>query len=141
MDLVDARETLDSRIAALEKKLTTLKALREAIADDDVAGEVSDLFSSNGAPPVPKKRQKAGPQPKNLPKALLFFRKNGNAQATVAQISKATKLSKNSVRHMLYHSQKDVFERESHIGAGRESLFRLKPEHLNAKRLSNQNSH
>ncbi len=117
-----ATAKLDTLISELESRLQKLKALRDVIDDDEIAGELAQIFSQNGVKPRKRVHRKAG----NIDKLIEFFRNRENKMATVAEIVQATGMSKHSLRQLLYRSHVGEFTRKSPSGRNRESRFRLK---------------
>lgn len=120
----NAKQKIDTQIESLERKLQRLKALRDALEDEDIADEVGELFESSTKNGIPKSLKRS-PKSLNLRKIVRFFEKRNNTQATIKEICKATSLSFSSVKQMLYRSHCEYFDRESQVGGGRETLFRL----------------
>ena len=114
-----AKQELDRTITSLEQRLERLRALRAAMDDDEIVAEMTKAFAVNGSA---QSVQRSGG---NMTKIRQFFENRGNQWATIAQIVDAIGISKHSLRQLLYRSNKEEFERESHRGGGQESLFRL----------------
>ena len=108
----EAKRRLDGRIADLDQRLKGLRALRAAMDDDAIAEEMAAVFASaNG-----RKKPETASQSKNFKTIETFFRSHNNTWATVLEITAGTKLSKNSVRQILYIGNPDAFDREGHRG-------------------------
>jgi len=120
------KQRLDQKIAEVERRLTKLRALREAFDDEELASEVKDLFAGeNGAghPAAPQRREG-----RNIVTLREYFQNRENAWATIAEIVTDTGMSKHSLRQVLYRSHVTTFDRQKPKGSRRESRFRLKPE-------------
>ena len=117
-----AANKIDALISRLESRLKKLKALRDVIDDDDIAEELTEIFSQNGVKPRKRVRRKL----RNIDKLREFFNSRENKLATLAEIIQASGMSKHSLRQLLYRSNVGEFTRKSPSKGNRESRFRLK---------------
>ena len=119
-----AKDRLDSKILALKKKLEQLRILRAALDDTELAAEMEEVFSGQEAmESAPAESDK--PLSANMRKVVTFFQERANKPADLFEIQRHTKISRNSLRQLVYKSHADAFGREGRRGGGQKSLFWL----------------
>ena len=118
-----AKDRLDRKIQAVERKLEQLKIVRSALDDAELAAEMQEVFS---APEQVEGPVEAKPLSANMQKLVAFFQARDNRPADLFEMEEQTGISRNSIRQMVYQSNMDCFEREGHRGGGQRSSFWLK---------------
>jgi hypothetical protein len=125
MATTSPRQKLDEAIEATARKLQRLKALRDAMNDDDIMDDIALIFapSTNGAV---GKDTPTKPRSKNMERIYRYFRNRNNQWATAKEIVSGAKVKLNSLRQLLYRSHVEEFDRDGQVGFGKQSRFRLK---------------
>ena len=134
---MELKTKIEAEIARLQAKLDKLKAALELVEDDDLGDLFSGCETSGKSTLKPivirrtpasgisksRKRQRKGAVSSKIQG---FFKENGNKWATLKEIMEALELKRDSVRQVLYKTKPELFDRDSQLGGGRESRFRLK---------------
>lgn len=125
MTTTTPKQKLDQAIESIERKLHRLKALRDAMNDDDILDDIASIFgpSANGEAGSSASTK---PVSKNMVKIRRFFHNRDNQWATAKEIVSGTKVKLNSLRQLLYRSHVEEFDRDGQVGFGKQSKFRLK---------------
>jgi hypothetical protein len=120
--------TLDRKIAELERRVSQLKAVREALSDDLIADDIAEVFRGLGGDSDSPTRGNGKKRDigKTARKLRGFFLERHNEWATVKEMVSVTRISVHSIRQTLYKTEVGMFDRQSQPGGRRESRFRLR---------------
>ena len=117
---------LDTAIAELEGKLAKLKAVRNALDDDQISAELLAIFGAETNGQKKRKRPiRILGRETTFDRIRQLFSKKNNEWMTLAEIEQAG-INKATARQVLYVKNVPDFERESLKGGGRETKFRLR---------------
>lgn len=118
---------LDDKIAELEAKAAKLRALRDALGDEEVAAMARQLLGIKILPVARSTPSEVEPvsEKSGLERIVEFLKGRGDRPATISEISEGAKITASNCRRILYVANKDMFQRVEKRPDSRESQFRL----------------
>ncbi len=115
---------LDAMIARYERRLETVRRIRDLVADDP--GLVADLIASLSAKGNGQVLKSRRSEPTHFESIKQYFEGRANRWVDAPTIMRATGLKRGAIGHVLYKTHRECFEQKAHPSNGKLKLWRLK---------------